>query len=132
MDNNFDNLVDQAYQDREPIKDRGNNSNLKRIEEIEKEWPGLLERLQMNPKKKLLHLNSSGKDGAHNSLLHWTKSQGYVLKFSDEGTINLDNNPQAAKPIKTSKSYRDWYTSESKDIIKIAFQEDLDLFGYKF
>ena len=37
MDNNFDNLVDQAYQDREPIKDRGNNSNLKRIEEIEKE-----------------------------------------------------------------------------------------------
>ena len=34
---NFDNLVDQAYQDREPIKDRGNNSNLKRIEKIEKE-----------------------------------------------------------------------------------------------
>jgi hypothetical protein len=33
----IDNLIDQAYQDRSPIKDRGNNSNLKRIEKIEKE-----------------------------------------------------------------------------------------------
>jgi hypothetical protein len=37
MDNNFDNLVDQAYQDREPIEDRGSNEELIRIRKIEKE-----------------------------------------------------------------------------------------------
>jgi len=37
MDNNFDNLVDQAYQDREPIEDRGNNDEMERILKIQKE-----------------------------------------------------------------------------------------------
>ena len=37
MDNNFDNLVDQAYQDREPIEDRGNNEDMERILKIQKE-----------------------------------------------------------------------------------------------
>ena len=37
MNNNFDNLVDQAYQDREPIEDRGSNEELIRIRKIEKE-----------------------------------------------------------------------------------------------
>ena len=37
MDNNFDNLVDQAYQDREPIEDIGNNDDMERILKIQKE-----------------------------------------------------------------------------------------------
>jgi|LWDU01.1.fsa_nt_gi hypothetical protein len=88
-----------------------------KLEEIEKDWPPMLERLRIDPKKKLLHLNSV---------------EIAMDPFGLYKTIDLANTPQAAKRIKTSKSYRDWYTSESKDIIKIAFQEDLDLFGYKF
>jgi len=52
--------------------------------------------------------------------------------FNEREVAQQGINLQAAKRIKTSESYRSWYTSESKDIIKIAFQEDLDLFGYKF
>ena len=37
MEHNFDNLVDQAYQDREPIEDRGNNDEMERILKIQKE-----------------------------------------------------------------------------------------------
>ena len=37
MEYDIDNLVDQAYQDREPIEDRGSNEELIRIRKIEKE-----------------------------------------------------------------------------------------------
>jgi len=37
MSYNVDNLVDQAYQDREPIEDRGDNPELDRIRKIELE-----------------------------------------------------------------------------------------------
>ena len=37
MEYNIDNLVDQAYQDREPIEDRGNNDDMERILKIQKE-----------------------------------------------------------------------------------------------
>jgi len=37
MEYDIDNLVDQAYQDREPIEDRGNNDDMERILKIQKE-----------------------------------------------------------------------------------------------
>ena len=37
MEYNIDNLVDQAYQDREPIEDIGNNDDMERILKIQKE-----------------------------------------------------------------------------------------------
>ena len=37
MEYDIDNLVDQAYRDREPIEDRGNNDDMERILKIQKE-----------------------------------------------------------------------------------------------
>ena len=56
MDNNFDNLVDQAYQDREPIEDRGNNDDMERILKIQKELKEELKQSRIEIEKDLLKL----------------------------------------------------------------------------
>ena len=56
MEYDIDNLVDQAYQDREPIEDRGNNEDMERILKIQKELKEELKQSRIEIEKDLLKL----------------------------------------------------------------------------